>query len=256
MSEEKIKKSLKEEFAKFLEEPSREKFRDFLKNNLGELENYDFKETWIDWTKLARHILALSNSQGGCIILGVKQKEDGTLEPIGLQELKDKSEIKKGIAKFIPEKLDYEIVDFSYPESEYEKIKGMKFQVVIVEDNPNYIPFICLSDGTNIRKGAIYIRNKTDSEEASYEKLQDIINRRIETSYSSKSENELEKNLAHLKVLYTMIPEYCNRFSVITPTIIRSVKNPRYPEESFEDFILKMIELKKRIIESIVRGVP
>ena len=254
MSEDKIKKSLKEELAKFLEEPSREKLRDFIKNNLGEFENCDFKEAWVELTKLARHILALSNSQGGCIIFGVKQKEDNSLEPIGLQEIKDKSEIKKGIAKFIPEKLVYDILDFSYTESDYSKIEGMKFQVVIVQDTPKHIPFVCLGDGDNIQKGAIYVRNKTDSEEASYEKLQDIINRRIETSYSSKSENELEKNLAHLKTLYAMIPEYHFIHPFLIPMIFSNVKNPKYPPESFEDFILKMIDLKKKIIESIVRG--
>lgn len=254
MTEAKFKKSLKEELAKFLEDPSRDKLRDFIKGNLGEFENCDFKESWIDLAKLARHILALSNSKGGCIIFGIKQKEDNTFEPIGLQEIKDKSEIKQGISKFIPEKLTYDILDFSYDESEYSKIKGKKFQVMIVQDTPKYIPFICSGDGDNIRKCAIYVRNKTDSEEASYENLQDIINRRIETSYSSKSENELEKNLAHLRALYNMVSEYHDIFSFTVPKM-GSIPNPKYPRESFEDFVLKMIERKKKIIESIVRGI-
>ena len=249
--EEKIKLSLKEEFAKFLEDPSRDKLRDFLKNNLGESENWDFKESWIESEKLAKHILAFSNSQGGCIIIGVKQKDDKTFEPVGLNELKDKSEIRRNISKFIPEKLVYDILDFSYPESEYPKIKGMKFQVVVIKYTPKYIPFVCLGAGENIRRGAIYVRNKADSEEASYEKLQEIINRRIETGYSKSSEIDLGKHLQQLKALYDMIPQYVSALPLFID-MIPSKRNPWCPQESFEMFVLNMIKAKKELIKFLV----
>ncbi len=256
MSDEGIKKSRKEEFAKFLEEPSREKLRDFLINNLGEFAWQDFKEGWIDFIKLSKHILGLANSGGGCIIFGVKQKDDNTFEPVGLDKLEDKSEIKKTVSKFVPETLDYDILDFSYQESEYDKIKGRKFQVVLVADMPRHIPFVCLEDGDKIRRGAIYVRNKTDTEEANFEDIQNIIDRRIETGYSSRMVSELENDLAQLKVLYGSIFRYYNVFPMSWDELLVSNKrNPKYPEEDFEDFVLRMIELKKKMIESVIKNV-
>ena len=247
MSDERIKKSTKEEFAKFLDEPSREKLRDFLINNLGEFAWQDFKESWIDFTKLSKHILGFANSGGGCIIFGVKQKDYNAFEPFGLDKLEDKSEIKNTVSKFVSETLAYEILDFSYQESDYDKIKGKKFQVLLVADMPRYIPFVCLEDGDRIRKGAIYVRNKTDTEEASYEDVQNMINRRIETGYSSRSASELENDLVQLKVLYGSISKYYNVFSISWDGLLGSSKrNPKYPGEDLEDFIVRMIELKKK----------
>ena len=48
------KKSIKEEFAKFFETPSRESLRDLLKNNLGEFPHCDFKGNWPDFSKIAK----------------------------------------------------------------------------------------------------------------------------------------------------------------------------------------------------------
>jgi hypothetical protein len=247
----KIKLSLKEEFAKFLEDPSRDKLREFLKNNLGEFENYDFKEKWPESEKIAKCILALSNSRGGCIFVGIKEKEDKTFELVGLDQIKDKSEIKAGISKFLPSKLVYEILDFYYPDSDYSKIKGMKFQVVIVNDLPHYIPFICSADGENIRKTDIYVRDKTDSVKASYEQLQEIINRRLETGHFTTSEIELGRHLQHLKALYDMIPQYTSALPSLID-ILPSKRNPWYPSESFEMFILNMIKAKKERIKFFI----
>jgi predicted HTH transcriptional regulator len=248
------KRGFKEYFARFLENPTREGLRDILKNHFGETENLDFKKSWESWPKTAKHILGFANSGGGCIIYGVLQKEDGSFDPVGLEKIVDKAEVMKGVQNFILDKLKFEILDFAYEESEYPKIKGKKFQILLIEDNPKCIPFISLADGEGIRKNAIYIRRKAETIEADYEGLQEVINRRVETTYSSKSENEFEKQLTLLKVLYQLIPKRISMFEISSFPYSFTVENPNYPEETFEGFIKKLIELQKKRILNFLSG--
>jgi hypothetical protein len=67
------KKTIHESFAKFFEKPTRDRLRELLKNNVGELDNLDFKESFPEKEKLAKHILAIANSKGGVIIVGQKK---------------------------------------------------------------------------------------------------------------------------------------------------------------------------------------
>ncbi len=143
--------------------------------------------------------MGLANSQGGCIVIGVSQKADNSFEPVGLDILIDKAEICNGLKKYLPDKLSFNIFDFAFEESEYPKIKGKKFQLLIVEDRPKLIPFIVMLGGEGIRQNAIYVRRQGETAEANYNELQEVINRRIETQYSSKTEIELENSLAELK---------------------------------------------------------
>jgi hypothetical protein len=180
------------------------------------------------------------------------QKEDGSFDPIGLEKMVNKAEVMKGVQNFIPSKLKFEIYDFAYEESEYPKIKGKKFQILLIEDDPKCIPFISLADGEGIRKNAIYIRRKAETIEADYEGLQEVINKRVETTYSSRGENELEKQLELLKVLYKFIPKRIPIFEKLYPL---TIDNPNYPEETFEDFVKKLIETqKKRILDFLGLG--
>jgi hypothetical protein len=143
-------------------------------------------------------------------------------------------------------------LDFPYEQSEYTKLIGKKFQVLIVEDTPAYIPFIAASDGDNIRRNAIYARRGTSSEEANYEELQEMLNRRLETGYSSRNEFDLEKHLTELRVLYTHIPRFYNPMDEMVEMIRGGSRNPRYPKEDYETFVKRLIEEKKKIIEKTV----
>lgn len=89
-----------EGFSRFFEKPTREGLRDLIKSNIGETDYLDFKTEWPEYPKLAKHILALSNSGGGAIITGVKQNEDGTIESVGSNEIGDKEKITKGIKAY------------------------------------------------------------------------------------------------------------------------------------------------------------
>lgn len=246
-----------EDFAKFFESPSREGLRDLLQRQVGELDYFDFKRDWPAFSKVSRHILGLANSGGGCLIIGVEENDDKTFNPIGVEAFRDKAEIQRGVRKFLPNQLKYLVLDFSYQDSEYPKIIGKKFQVLLVEDAPEYIPFVGKSDGDGIRKNAIYIRHGTNSEEAHYEALQDIVNRRIETGYSSSGEFDISKHLSELNALYGYIEPARNPYEGFEyyenlPPYFES--NPMYPEESFEEFVSKMIEQKKMLIEKTLVG--
>lgn len=177
--------SFKEAIARFAENPTREGLRENLQSHLGENTNFDFKLTWESFPKTVKHILGFANSEGGCIIYGVSQKDDGTYEPVGLDKIVDNAVITRGVEKYLPNKLPFKIYDFSYLESEYPKINNKKFQVLIIEDTPKRLPFISMSENDKeIRKNAIYVRKGSETREASYDDFQEIINRIVETAYS------------------------------------------------------------------------
>lgn len=262
-------KSLHEEFAKFFENPTRDKLRELLRGNFGELNNLDFKEEWSPvWAKTAKHILGIANNGGGCLIVGVKQLDDKSLDPIGLKTSVDKADVSKGIKKFLPSFLlsEIETLDFSFDASEYPKLVGKTFQVLLVGDNPKYLPFVSqATSGNDIRESAIYIRRGTSTEEANYEELQRLLNKRIETNQSSQTELDLQTHFDQLKFLYGLLKQgdvipkkslLGIDFSAVGKVIaniatnFEVVPNPLYPKESIEEFTNKLIVRKKKKIEA------
>jgi predicted HTH transcriptional regulator len=251
-------KRINEDFAQFFENPTREGLKDILKLHFGEQDNLDFKSEWPVFSKIAKHIIAIANSGGGCIVLGVTELSDKTYEPTGLNKIEDKADIKNKVNRYIPDEISYQVLDFHFPTSDYVKIQGRKFQVIFIDYNPEYIPFLSKIDGDGIRKNNIYVRRGTESEEANYEEIQKLINIKIETGYSTTSEVILEEHLAQLKILYSNIKKYHNHsigqiMSTMMGNILdQKVPNTKFPSEDFDDFIVKMIDLKKKRIENIL----
>lgn len=257
-------KNKHENFAQFFENPSRENFRDLLQYNNGEEDYLDFKREWPNHPKLAKHLLAFSNSGGGVLIIGVEESGN-QLNAVGISEKKDKVDIENGVRAFIGTEVDYTILDFNYEASEYPKLIGKSFQVVVVYYDEIYLPLVSKkSSGNDIRSNAIYIRRGTSSHEASYEELQRMLNIRISTQYSNASGIELEEHLTQLKTLYNHIEKMISvnfdgqlginlkRLSKLLSSSFGGkelIKNPNYPQEDYESFILRMIQLKKERIE-------
>ena len=248
-------KGIYEEFASFFEQPSRESFRNLVKRNFGERNQIDFKQEWPEQAKLAKHILAMANSGGGVLVIGIAEKSDGTLDSVGIIAMSDKTVVGKSIQKFIPHQLKYDILNLSFSSSEYKDIQGKMFQVVVVEYAPEYIPFVSQAESSGIRKSAIYVRRSTNSEEATYEELQDILNKRVATNYSSDKEINIGQEMAELKGLYSMTNRHRERISMAHLWLNAGVteKNPHYPSEDFDQFVARMIELKKKRIERMIR---
>jgi len=254
--------SFKEEFAKFCENPDRTKFRELLKQNTGEYNHIDFKEIWLDSPKLAKHILGFGNSEGGVLVIGIKEEDSGTLTIKGIDTFEDKTIIKTKLQNYLPAELQYEIHNFEYNnDAEWGEIKNKKFQVLIVEDTSQYIPFLSLkASGSEINKNRVYFRGKINTEEANHEELKKIINRRLDTNISTTVEDEFKENLIQLKLLYSFISKYLTKnplwmtnFSSLALLGATKEKNPNYPKEDFEEFIIKMIQRKKDIIEGAIR---
>ncbi|AUB38846.1 putative transcriptional regulator, containings HTH domain [Nostoc flagelliforme CCNUN1] len=259
-SSNKQNKSWKEDFAQFFESPSRETLRELLRNPTGEYDDLDFKSELVPDDEIAKNILGMANKSGGAIIFGVEEKkEDNSFNSKGLSDLNDKTEFKNKVEKYLPSQLNFDVIDFLYEESEYPKLKGKLFRVVIIEYNPRYIPFLPKKDSDKIKRYHIFIRHNTSTIAAEYEHLQDILNRRVETTYSSTTEMSLAEHLAQLKELYSMIQKNKpgSPGSVLALNFWENTyftqKNPYYPEEEYDAFISRMIFVKKQVIEAIIQ---
>jgi predicted HTH transcriptional regulator len=264
--------SYHEDFASFFEQPSRDRLRNLLRSHVGELNECDFKQAWPDHSEMARHVLAISNSGGGVLVVGVAENADGTYDPKGIDVPVDKADITKGLEKYLPSPLhsNYDVLSFTYKDSEYHALVGKSFQVVYIQDDPTHIPFVSLASGKQIERAVIYVRRGTNSVAANHEELQRLLNRRIQTEYSSSDEMELDAHLSQLKVLYghiakTHVVHEMDEDQLRLNTSMdlalgamrkamgiartRVVKNPNYPDESFEQFVVRMVQAKKRRIE-------
>ncbi len=237
-------KQLKDQVYILLQEPTLDKFREFLHAQMGEHNAIDFKRQWIEDAVLAKEILALANSQGGFIVFGVAENEDKSICIEGLSEIKDKAVISNGIKNFISSNLKYEIYDFSYTTSEYEALKGKKFQMLVVEDKPECIPFLSKKESGSLKQNMIYVRRGTSCEIANEEELQLIFNRRINYLHPLYGESlQLEEHLKQLKILYEKIEKdhvtYENGFAGGIASV-------------FVDTITRMPGLGKRVVNLIL----
>ncbi|WP_108671470.1 helix-turn-helix domain-containing protein [Peribacillus acanthi] len=216
---------------KFLLEPSKENLRDVLLHNTGETDFLDFKTKWIELTKLAKHILAIANSGGGCIIVGVSQSSKGTVQLDGLsnQDFLDKADIDNKLQNLLPKYLKYRTEDYQFSKRTHTLLQEKRFQVLFIDYDPKYVPYTSIVQQGELRYGAIYVRQGTKSVEASNEKLVDIILRKVQSGGSTSTETLLQDHLKHLKILY----EELNMQT----------------EEDYRAFLKEMIEEKKSVIK-------
>lgn len=189
----------------FLQDPSREKFVEIVFNGNGEQNNLEFKEQWIDYQKISEIILGIANSGGGAIVFGVKELNNGTLNNEGLIKLEDKAIADSKLRKFLPETIDFEILDFNFSGEEYSKLKNKLFQVLIVNSKDDLLPYIWNKDSNGSEMGTIFIRRGTKTCKANSKELDDLIKKRIKSTYSEKTSLELGEHIGQLKILYESI---------------------------------------------------
>ena len=261
-------------YDQFLKEPTKDNFRDFMKKSCGELNEMDFKETWIDKGPLAKIMLAMANNGGGIIVFGVKENEDNTFDIIGLDSLKDTADISNSISRLVSSSLDYEVFNFVFDSDVYGKFENKKFQIMVIHDTPERLPFVSLGQSEKIEKDVIYVRRGTKSEKATSEEINRIIERKIATIYSENTDMSLDQHLEQLKKLYSELPQkiqvlvrkgtqpnfaaalkvFGERIGALygTPDEYEEKDNPNYPDEGYEAFILRMINAKKLKIEKVL----
>ena len=261
-------------YDQFLKEPTKDNFRDFMKKSCGELNEMDFKETWIDKGPLAKIMLAMANNGGGIIIFGVKENEDNTFDVLGLDNLKDTADISNSISRLVSSSLDYEVFNFVFDSDVYGEFENKKFQIMVIHDTPERLPFVSLGQSEKIEKDVIYVRRGTKSEKATSEEINRIIERKIATIYSENTDVSLDQHLEQLKKLYSELPQkirvlvrkgsqpnFVAALKVFgehigalygTPDEYEEKDNPNYPDEGYEAFILRMIDAKKLKIEKVL----
>ena len=261
-------------YDQFLKEPTKDNFRDFMKKSCGELNEMDFKETWIDKGPLAKIMLAMANNGGGIIIFGVKENEDNTFDVLGLDNLKDTADISNSISRLVSSSLDYEVFNFVFDSDVYGEFENKKFQIMVIHDTPERLPFVSLGQSEKIEKDVIYVRRGTKSEKATSEEINRIIERKIATIYSENTDMSLDQHLEQLKKLYSELPQkiqvlvrkgtqpnfaaalkvFGERIGALygTPDEYEEKDNPNYPDEGYEAFILRMINAKKLKIEKVL----
>lgn len=257
-------------FDLIVKNPSRDGFSTFLKESCGELNNIDFKGDWIEKGKLAKMILAMANSGGGLIVFGVSEnKSDDTFTPSGIEKIRDASDIEHEISKIVPRNLDYDVLDFVYDNAIYGDLKDKKFQVIVVNDTPERLPFFSQNESTGIEKDVVYVRRGTSCVRATDRDFENLIQRRIENIFKESSDMSLKEHFEQLQFLYDQIPQTKRilikrgtQFSgAITglamlsermkeifgePDVYENVPNENYPSENYEEFLVRMIDMKKK----------
>lgn len=255
--------------------PSRDSFLQFLHENVGEMDDIDFKGEWIHKGHLAKTMLAIANKRGGLIIIGVEERNDGTMDISGIDAFEDKAQINNEVAKYIPETLDYEILNFQYDQHAHPDVANKKYQMVVINDTPERLPFISRNETTDIEKNVIYVRRGTKCEKANGTEIQNMIEAKLTTINKMKNTLTLSEHLAQLKILYNELPQKIrvlvrkgdthNNLSSLSTTLgklvmmlnenpdeYKEIDNPNYPEETYEAFILRVIKMKKLKIENFL----
>jgi hypothetical protein len=236
---------LSEDFARFFEAPTRDKLRRLLRDRTGEFDHLDFKREWPERSELARDILGFANTANGCLVVGVGEQDDGTLDVCGLQQLTDKTDTKSSLTKYLPSVVAFDIHDFEFNESEYAAIKGKKFQVLMVAFNPESIPILATGEGTSIKRHHIYVRRDNATTVANHDDVQQLIEKRIDAVSEPSAGTELNDHLAHLYQLYERnLPPYV---AGIMGTLGSFDQRAGYFQ-----FIRRMIAKKEKLIERLI----
>lgn len=242
-------KNIHDSFAQFFETPTRDSFKELLRENFGEADQFDFKAEWPDFPKVAKHVLAIANSGGGTLIVGVAENEDGTLNHQGLNEITDKVDVGKKLKQYVPDGVRWEVLNFSFdPESEYTQIRGRKFQVLTVESDESSIPHLSKRSGKDIRDNCIYVRRATESTEANHDEIQRLLSRR--TQATSQEIQKVKYDLAQLRALYQEL-EQLRMYSSFGVS-----KQFGYPSRSYEyeEFLQECIGTKKNAIRDRIKS--
>lgn len=266
-------KNIKDIVYQLIQEPTLDHLRQFLQSETGEHNAIDFKQEWIEKDKLAKLMLSLANYGGGIVIFGIHENEDKTFSCDGLKELQAKEKIGAWIKTYISPNLKYDVYDFNYKSSEYKVLEGKLFQILVIEDTPQFLPFISRKEGNNIKSSTIYIRRGTSDEQVTEEELSRILERRMKYIFPGTGRPlVLEEHLEQLKTLYqsidaplwgngnlrqnsfnwrmTLLPTFSYQFNI--NNLYETEKNPLYPEESYEQFISTLIVKKKKKIERVL----
>lgn len=223
----------------------RQQFARLMEEQEYETDSIDFKEKWIEKGKLAKIILAMANYGGGIIVFGIKEHENHKGDPVGLSddEMKDSADVLNGIKKYLPENISWDLQSFTFNGSEYKKMSDKNFQIIVVHDTPEHLPFISVSEGEDLKSATIYTRRQTESAVANNAELQNMIDRRIKTRYVSKI--DFSTHLKQLSDLYKYKQDVGGPLQKLG--FIANYQHPELSENINELIDLKLEQIKKEM---------
>ncbi|WP_199425723.1 AlbA family DNA-binding domain-containing protein [Thermaerobacillus caldiproteolyticus] len=227
-----------------------------IRDYYGESNELDFKETLIEKGKLAKHILAMVNSGGGTIIFGISDNN----KPVGIEDNQDITDIQKQLSSLLPEHLNVYSQKIKYENDElYGEFSNKTFLIFHIPTQNRYIPFLAKKSSGDLKDNVIYIRKNSSTTIATNNDIENMIKKRVYEVYQDLSSLSLEEHLNQLKILYSSISKY-NQVHAISAALenvanafwLTKEKNKHYPRESFDEFISRMINKKKKKIEKII----
>ncbi|WP_405309036.1 helix-turn-helix domain-containing protein [Methanobrevibacter sp.] len=217
--------SIKENFAKLFDDPNRVTLKDSLMNLTTEYDDYEFKEIEIETPILAKHIIGMANTNGGIIILGVEDTENG-LKPCGLEINTDTTDMKKQLAKYLPHELRYDIHQIDYDErDEWGDLKNKSFKIIKIDFTPEYIPFLPIKGSKYYEKTDVFCRKNSSTTRCEYDDLQDIFNKRKSINRYGISALTLRNELEELKILSSYNSIFYQALYISNPSFINTVKD-------------------------------
>lgn len=250
---------IKESLARFLEKPTRENLKLLRSKYFGELDELDFKREWPERSKLAKHVLAIANSGGGCIFIGIDRVDD-IYRSVGLEDFQDPADVDKSLSKYKPRSLEVITQEFFFPEKEYPTLEDKKVQIIFIRSQNSDLPYVAQNSGKDVAEGVIYVRSGTESRPARHEEVGKLIEKRV-YSYGTVKQIDLEANFQRLKYLYgeleqlqaTKLIEFIRQSNLYTPED-RERQRHRYKHlEDLERFIEGLIyKLKSDLEDSTV----
>lgn len=250
---------IKDLFYELITEPTKESFQNFVESTTGEENNVDFKREWIDKEELSKLFLAMANSGGGVIIFGIAENEDGDFKPIGIESLMDPADIQNTIEKYVPTSLKYKTYNFSFDSYKYDKLEGKKFQMVLIEDIPEQLPFLSIGKGEHILSDTIYVRRGTKNEQANTIEIEKMLDKRINHMHSLPSIQNLKEEMEQLEFLYNKLnqrkfqeDQFQNFKETNKNEYYETISKDNESIENFEQFIIRMIKKKKNKIDRIL----
>lgn len=228
---------------------------DKVKNAKKESKQLDFKEKLDvnqagDWCEIIKDIVAMANSGGGCLLIGVK--DDGT--PSGwdgnyLLEF-DPAMITDKIAKYTGEQ---------YDGFEIQEVEKNGYKLVAIMIDAVSIPLIFIQQGnydigegkqkSAFSKGTIYFRHGTKSEPGNNIDLRDVIEKEIKKRQKLLNSNLRKVVNAPSGYQIKLLPPEVTESSLSTATPIRIVDDPKAPAYRKLDYDQTYPYRQKEVLE-------
>ncbi len=182
-------------------------------------------------------------------------------------EIKDPTDYERKLDALLPHTLLYYPQQLLFSDDNfYKEFTGKVFLIIQVPKQYRYVPFFAKKESVKLKTNEVYIRKNTSTVTANNEDLEKMIQLRLLEQYDDLSSLSLDEHLNQLKLLYSKLSktieedteenfvlfhsEHGSRFGLLPLAALED--NPNYPQESYDEFLSKIITKKKKKIEVLL----